>query len=181
MSAPPLTPPATLPPAFSLRTHQPGDIGWLIGRHGALYAQAYGWTSEFEALVARIGAQFLERLDPQREACWIAERSGQRVGCVMLVQARHDDSGAPESGVGQLRLLLVEPSARGLGIGERLVAECEAMAHRAGYRRMRLWTHSMLTAARGLYARQGWQLMGTEPHHRFGTELLGEIWEKPLD
>ncbi|EHR71697.1 putative acetyltransferase [Burkholderiales bacterium JOSHI_001] len=168
---------------FRLRHHAPGDIGWLIGRHGALYAQEFGWNSQFEALVARIAAQFLERLDPQREACWIAEHDGHRVGCVMLVQARHNDSdgGAPEPGVAQLRLLLVDPRARGLGLGDALVTECERFARAAGYRGLRLWTQSMLLPARAIYARHGYELKGTEPHHSFGHDLVGEVWEKPLD
>jgi GNAT superfamily N-acetyltransferase len=164
----------------TLRPHQPGDIGWLIGRHGALYAQEYGWTTEFEGLVAQIAGQFLLRLDPAREACWIADDNGQRLGCVMLVQARHDDAGAVEPGVAQLRLLLVEPAARGRGLGDRLVAQCEQFARQCGYRRMRLWTQSILGAARGIYARQGYTLQGSEPHHSFGADLVGEVWEKPL-
>jgi GNAT superfamily N-acetyltransferase len=170
--------PAT--PPVRLRRHAPGDIGWLIGRHGALYAQEFGWNSQFEALVARIAGQFLERLDPQREACWIAERDAHRVGCVMLVQARNDESGAPEPGVAQLRLLLVDPRARGLGLGDMLVAECERFARGAGYRRLRLWTQSMLLPARAIYTRHGYELKGTEPHHSFGHDLVGEVWEKAL-
>jgi GNAT superfamily N-acetyltransferase len=172
---------AALQQPCRLRAHGPGDIGWLIGRHGALYAQEFGWDSSFEALVARIAADFLDRFDAQREACWIAERDGHRVGCVMLVQARDDERGEPEPGVAQLRLLLVDPRARGLRIGDRLVAECEAFARRAGYQRLRLWTQSMLLAARAIYARQAYVLVGTQPHHSFGHSLVGEIWEKPLE
>jgi GNAT superfamily N-acetyltransferase len=171
-------------PPYLLRQHRPGDIGWVIARHGALYADEYGWDLRFEALVARIAAQFIERFDAKREACWIAERpgdgGGENVGCVFLVQARHDDVGEPEAGVGQLRLLLVEPSARGMGIGARLVAECERFARQAGYQRIRLWTQSNLLAARAIYQRAGYRLIGTEPHHSFGHDLVGEVWELPL-
>jgi DNA-binding MarR family transcriptional regulator/ribosomal protein S18 acetylase RimI-like enzyme len=163
-----------------LRPHAPGDIGWIIGRHGALYAQEYGLDARFEALVARIAAQFLERLDAKREACWLAERDGHRVGCVMLVQARHDEVGEVEPGVAQLRLLLVEPAARGLGLGERLVQECERFARRAGYARIRLWTQKELDAARHIYARQGYQVVGTERHRQFGRPQVAEVWEKAL-
>jgi len=175
-------------PPYLLRPHGPGDIGWVIARHGALYAREYQWDLTFEALVARIAAQFIERFDPRREACWIAERpaprgssgTGENVGCVFLVQARHDDVGEPEPGVAQLRLLLVEPSARGLGIGARLVAECERFARQAGYRRIRLWTQSNLVAARSIYKAGGYQLVSTEPHHSFGHDLVGEMWELDL-
>ena len=175
-------------PPYLLRPHGPGDIGWVISRHGALYARDHQWDMSFEALVARIAAQFIERFDPRLEACWIAERPapkgtpglGENVGCVFLVQARHDDVGEPEPGVAQLRLLLVEPSARGLGIGARLVAECERFARQAGYRRIRLWTQSNLRAARSIYAMAGYQLVSTEPHHSFGHDLVGELWELDL-
>jgi GNAT superfamily N-acetyltransferase len=168
---------------YRLRPHRPGDIGWVISRHGAIYAQEYLWDQGFEALVARIAAQFIERFDAQREACWIAERSdgtGERIGCVFLVQARDENSGEPEAGVAQLRLLLVEPSARGLGLGARLVDECERFARAAGYRRIRLWTQSNLSAARAIYQRAGYRLLGNEPHHSFGHDLIGEIWELAL-
>ena len=179
--------PADRPP-YLLRPHGPGDIGWVIARHGALYAREYRWDLSFEALVARIAAQFIERFDPQREACWIAERpapkgssgAGENVGCVFLVQARRDDVGEPEPGIAQLRLLLVEPSARGLGIGARLVAECERFARQAGYRRIRLWTQSNLVAARSIYKTAGYQLVSTEPHRSFGHDLVGEMWELAL-
>jgi DNA-binding MarR family transcriptional regulator/GNAT superfamily N-acetyltransferase len=170
---------------YLLRAHRPGDIGWLISRHGAIYADEYQWDLRFEALVARIAAQFLERFDAKREACWIAERplaggQGENIGCVVLVQARHDDVGEPEPGVAQLRLLLVEPSARGMGVGARLVAECERFARQAGYRRIRLWTQSNLTAARAIYAKAGYRLTGSEPHHSFGHDLVAEVWERDL-
>jgi DNA-binding MarR family transcriptional regulator/GNAT superfamily N-acetyltransferase len=176
-------------PPYLLRPHGPGDIGWAIARHGALYAREYQWDMTFEALVARIAAQFIDRFDGRREACWIAERpapkgaasgAGENVGCVFLVQARHDDVGEPEAGVAQLRLLLVEPSARGLGIGARLVAECTRFARQAGYRRIRLWTQSNLVAARSIYKAGGYQLVSTEPHHSFGHDLVGERWELDL-
>ncbi|MEW6707325.1 MAG: helix-turn-helix domain-containing GNAT family N-acetyltransferase [Pseudomonadota bacterium] len=163
-----------------LRSHRPGDIGWVISRHGALYAQEYGWNSEFEALVAHIAARFLEQFDPAREACWIADRAGQPLGCVFLVQARDEDTQAPQPGTAQLRLLLVEPSARGLGLGKRLVAECTRFARAAGYRRIRLWTQSTLSAARSLYKAEGYRLVATEPHRSFGADLVGENWELVL-
>ncbi len=165
---------------LQLRGHRAGDIGWLIGRHGALYAQEYGWDMRFEALVARIAADFIERFDAAREACWIAERDGAPVGCVVLVQARDEASGAPLDGVAQLRLLLVEPSARGIGLGRQLATECERFARAAGYRRIRLWTNSVLLAARGIYAKAGYTLVASEPHHSFGQPLVGEVWELAL-
>lgn len=172
------------PGAITLRPHRPGDIGWVASRHGALYAAEYGWDIGFEALVARIGADFIDRFDPAREACWIAEREGSGapvpLGSVFLVQARDEASGAIDSGVAQLRLLLVEPEARGLGLGKRLTAECERFARAAGYRRIRLWTQSILLAARGIYTAAGYRLVGTEPHHSFGHDLVGEIWEREL-
>jgi DNA-binding MarR family transcriptional regulator/GNAT superfamily N-acetyltransferase len=166
--------------AVQIRHQQAGDMGWIIARHGALYAQEYGWDMRFEALVARIAADFIDRLDATREACWIAERDGAALGCVMLVQARDDATGAPDNGVAQLRLLLVEPAARGIGLGQRLTAECEAFARAAGYTRIRLWTNSVLLAARGIYAKAGYRLLASEPHHSFGHALVGEIWERTL-
>jgi len=165
---------------YLLRPLQPGDIGWVVARHGALYAHEYGWDLTFEGLVATIAGRFVERFDARREACWIAERDGQNVGCVFLVQARDDKTDESEPGVAQLRLLLVESSTRGLGIGTRLVAECERFARQAGYRRIRLWTQSILLAARTIYARAGYQLVGSEPHHSFGADLVGEVWELAL-
>lgn len=163
-----------------LRPHRAGDIGWVIARHGALYAQEYGWNAQFEALVAHIAARFLEQFDAEREACWIADRAGQPLGCVFLVQARDEVSNAPEPGVAQLRLLLLEPEARGLGLGKRLVAECTRFARRAGYQRIRLWTQSSLKAARHIYQAEGYQLIATEPHHSFGADLTGENWQLVL-
>lgn len=172
---------ATRPVPYLLRPHRSGDIGWVIERHGALYAREYCWDLRFEALVAHIAAGFIDRFDAAREACWIAEREQVNVGCVFLVQARDDATGEPLEGVAQLRLLLVEPAARGLGIGARLVAECERYARQAGYRRIVLWTNSVLSAARAIYARAGYRLTRTEPHASFGHELVGETWELSLD
>lgn len=167
-------------PAVRLRGHRPGDIGWVASRHGALYAAEFGWDERFEALVARIGADFIDRFDATREACWIAEREGRPLGCVFLVQARDEQSGEPAPGIAQLRLLLIEPAARGLGLGKQLVAECERFARERGYRRIRLWTNSVLLAARGIYAASGYRLLATEAHHSFGQDLVGEIWELEL-
>jgi GNAT superfamily N-acetyltransferase len=164
-----------------LRAPQSGDIGWVVGRHGALYAQEYTWDWRFEALVARIAADFVERFDPAREACWVAERNGGNVGCVFLVQARDETPAhAPVEGTAQLRMLLVEPTARGLGIGARLVDECERFARARGYRRIVLWTNSILTAARAIYSRAGYVMTASEPHESFGHPLVGETWELAL-
>lgn len=168
------------PSPCMLRPPRPGDMGWIVSRHGALYAEEYAFDSHFEALVARIAADFVDRYDAQREACWIAERDGAPIGGVMLVQARDDATQAPVDGVAQLRLLLVEPSARGLGLGVRLVAECERHARAAGYRKIVLWTNSLLHAARGIYRRAGYVLTGSEPHKSFGHDLVGETWELRL-
>ncbi|PIM55040.1 MarR family transcriptional regulator [Roseateles chitinivorans] len=166
---------------FLLRPHRPGDMGWIVARHGALYAREYQFDMSFEALVARIAADFLERFDPRREACWIAERDGMNIGSVALVQARDEATDAPIDGVAQLRLLLVEPSARGLGLGDRLVAECHRFAREAGYRRVRLWTNSQLDAAKHIYRKAGYQLVSSEPFQGFGLDLVGETWELALD
>ncbi len=168
------------PSPGTLRPHRAGDIGWIVSRHGALYAQEYGFDGRFEAMVARIGADFLERFDPAREACWIAERDGVSVGSVALVQARDEASGAIVPGTAQLRLLLVEPAARGLRLGERLVAECERFARERGYRRIVLWTNPDLVAARGIYRKAGYRLTGSEAQHRFGQAVVDETWELDL-
>jgi DNA-binding MarR family transcriptional regulator/GNAT superfamily N-acetyltransferase len=168
------------PSPWLLRPPRSGDIGWVVERHGALYAEEYGWDMRFEALVARIAADFVDRFDARREACWIAERDGSNAGCVFLVQARDDASGKVVAGTAQLRMLLVEPAARGLGIGARLVDECERFARAKGYRRIVLWTNSVLLAARAIYTRAGYELTKSEPHQSFGHALIGETWEREL-
>jgi GNAT superfamily N-acetyltransferase len=155
-------------------------MGWVVARHGELYAREYGWDMRFEALVARITADFIDHFDATREACWMAELNGQTVGCAFLVQARDDTTQAPQAGVAQLRMLIVDPAARGLGLGRRLVAECERFAQQAGYRKIMLWTNSVLLAARGIYQQSGYQLVASEPHHSFGHALVGEVWEREL-
>lgn len=171
---------ARLKAPYLLRPHHAGDMGWVVSRHGALYAAEYHWDLRFEALVARIAADFIERFDAAREACWIAERDGANVGSVFLVQARDDTTHAPLPGVAQLRMLLVEPAARGLGIGQRLVDECERFARRTGYRKIVLWTNSVLLAARGIYTKAGYRLVASEAHTSFGHALVGETWELDL-
>jgi len=146
-----------------------------------LYADEYHLDGRFEALVAHIAARFLEQFDPAREAFWIADRAGEPLGSVCLVQARDETTQAPEPGIAQLRLLLVEPAARGLGLGVRLVAECERFARQAGYRRIRLWTQSDLLAARAIYRKAGYRLVGSESHRSFGPEQVAEHWELALE
>jgi DNA-binding MarR family transcriptional regulator/GNAT superfamily N-acetyltransferase len=156
-----------------LRPPQPGDLGWVVERHGARYAAEYGWDATFEALVARIVAEFAERRDTRREAAWIAELDGERVGCVFCSAADAKDTA-------QLRLLLVEPSARGSGVGTRLVDECLRFAKRSGYARITLWTNDVLIAARRIYERAGFRCDHREPHHSFGRDLVGEYWSRDL-
>jgi DNA-binding MarR family transcriptional regulator/GNAT superfamily N-acetyltransferase len=157
---------------YLLRTHEPGDIGWVIGQHGALYAREYGWDGTFEALVAEIAARFVRNFDPKRERCWIAERDGRNVGSIFLVRKTGTTA--------QLRLLIVAPEARGLGIGKRLVSECERFARQAGYRKIVLWTNRGLDAARHIYEAAGYRLVREEPHHSFGRDLVGQYWELRL-
>ncbi|MBR1199561.1 MarR family transcriptional regulator [Bradyrhizobium sp. AUGA SZCCT0240] len=162
---------AAAPPAI-LRTHRPGDMGWVVQSHGAFYASEYGFDSSFEALVAEIAAKFLTSFDASRERCWIAELDGVQVGSVFVV--KHSDD------VAKLRLLLVDPAGRGQRLGQRLVAECVAFARATGYRRMTLWTQSILVAARKIYQDAGFKLVATEPHRSFGQSLVGETWEREL-
>ncbi len=161
-------------PEVTLRTHVPGDMGWVVQAHGEIYWREYRWDERFEALVAHVVADFIDALDARRERCWIAERAGERVGSVFLV--RHPD----RPGVAKLRLLLVDPSARGLGIGRRLADECTRFAREAGYHTITLWTNSVLVAARQIYTDVGYRIVATEPHTSFGHELTSETWELTL-
>ncbi|OBK81965.1 MarR family transcriptional regulator [Mycobacterium sp. 1164985.4] len=161
------------PPITVLRAPEPGDLGWVIERHGSRYAEEYGWDASFEALVARVVADYAERGDTAREAAWIAEVEGQRAGCVFCTAADEPDTA-------QLRLLLVEPTARRHGLGTRLVDECLRFARRAGYTRITLWTNDVLVAARRIYERAGFVCDRREPHDSFGTDLVGEYWSRAL-
>src|SRR5215813_12151088 len=157
---------------YILRPHKPGDIGWVIHRHGALYAQEYGWDERFEALVAEIAAKFVQNFDSRRERCWIAEKDGENIGSVFLVKESDETA--------RLRMLLVEPRARGLGLGKRLVQECIEFARQARYRKITLWTQSVLLAARGIYQSAGFQCVHQEAHNEFGYDLVSETWELTL-
>ncbi len=160
--------PSARPAAFVVRPPVPGDLGWVVQRHGALYAEEYGWDASFEALVARIVADYAARGDQRREAAWIAEAGGQPAGCVFCMHKTDTTA--------QLRLLLVEPYARGMGVGGRLVGECISFARRAGYAEVMLWTNDVLHAARRIYQRAGFQLVASRPHHSYGHDLVGQDW-----
>lgn len=163
---------ARTPSPWLLREPRPGDIGWVISRHGALYAEEYGYNHRFEALVAKVAGAFLENHDPARERCWIAERDGANIGSVFLVSESDE--------LARLRLLIVEPAARGLGVGKRLVEECIGFARTAGYRRITLWTNDVLKAARGIYAAAGFRMVASEPDNDFGPRIVSEDWELDL-
>lgn len=163
---------AAAKPAVALRPHRPGDVGWMIEAHGRLYAEEYGFDSSFEALAAEVGMTFLRDFDPEWERAWIAEVDGERMGCVFLIRK------SPK--VAKLRVLLVDPRARGLGIGKALVEECIRFARARGYRKITLWTNSVLTAARAIYEKAGFRLVDTAKHKSFGRTLIGETWELTL-
>jgi GNAT superfamily N-acetyltransferase len=159
-------------PTLSLRSPQPGDLGWVVQQHGEIYAREYGWNMEFEGLVAGIVAGYIKNLQPDWERCWIAELDGQRVGSAFVVRKSKT--------VAQLRLLILTPQARGLGLGGQLTDECIAFARAKGYRKMVLWTNNCLRAARAIYAARGFVLTHSEPHHSYGADLVGEIWALKL-
>ncbi len=157
---------------YILRPHQPGDIGWAVQKHGELYAREYGWDETFEALAAEIGAKFLREFDPKKERAWIAEKDGENIGCVFLVKQSDE--------VAKLRMLLVDPKARGLGVGKRLVEECIRFARNRGYKKITLWTNDILTAACHIYKQTGFKLVAEERHRSFGHHLVGQTWELEL-
>jgi DNA-binding MarR family transcriptional regulator/N-acetylglutamate synthase-like GNAT family acetyltransferase len=165
--------PAEPPRGYLLREPGPGDLGWMVGRNGAVYAAEYGWDQSYEALVARIVADFAQHHDPARQRAWIAEVDGEPVGCVLCVRRDEDTA--------QLRILLVDPAARGLGIGARLVEECIRFARTAGYRSLVLWTNDVLVSARRVYEAAGFELVDEEAHHSFGHDLVGQMWRLDLD
>jgi DNA-binding MarR family transcriptional regulator/N-acetylglutamate synthase-like GNAT family acetyltransferase len=160
------------PQTYLLRQHQPGDMGWIVYRQGLLYVREYGWDETFEALAAEIVAKFIREYDRKRERGWVAEKDGAMVGAVFVAKASDE--------VAKLRMLHVEPEARGLGIGKRLVEECVRFARQVGYKKMTLWTQSILYAARHIYQQTGFQLVREEKHHSFGKDLVGETWEMDL-
>jgi GNAT superfamily N-acetyltransferase len=160
-------------PRYILREPRAGDFGWIVSRHAELYLQEYGWAEPFEGLCAQIVADFANNFDPKLERCWIAELNGENVGCVMLVK---DD----QPGVARLRLLLVDRKARGLGLGARLVDECVRFARHAGYKKITLWTHSILSAARHVYENAGFTLTSSEPRHAWGKDVVAEFWDLDL-
>jgi len=157
---------------YRLRAPVPGDFGWIVKRHAELYAQEYGWVAPFEGVCAQIVADFVNKYDRKCERCWIAEIDGEKVGTVMLVK----DSAK----VARIRLLLLDPSARGIGLGARLVDECVRFARRAGYKKITLWTHSVLAAARHIYEKAGFRLMLTERHRSWGRPVVSEHWDLEL-
>jgi len=163
--------PATTP-SYILRAPKPGDFGWIISRHATLYAEEYGWKGPFEAMCAQIVADYLAKHDPRRERCWIAERDGENAGSIMLAKESED--------VARIRLLLIEPAARGHGLGVRLVEECISFARKAKYRKVTLWTHSVLTTARRIYERAGFELVASKKHRSWGKPVVGETWDLEL-
>jgi DNA-binding MarR family transcriptional regulator/GNAT superfamily N-acetyltransferase len=163
---------AAAKPSYTLRAPRHGDFGWIVARHAELYAQEYGWGEPFEGLCAQIVADFVNNYDAKRERCWIAERDGENVGTVMLVKDSNE--------VARVRLLLVDPKARGLGLGQRLTDECVQFARVAGYKKITLWTHSVLTAARHVYEKAGFTLTSSEPRHSWGKDVVAEFWDLEL-
>jgi len=157
---------------YFLRQHEPGDMGWVVHKHGVLYSREYGWDERFEALVSKIVSDFINNYNPKRERCWIAEMNGEVVGSVFVVEENKD--------VARLRLLLVDPKARGMGLGTQLAEECIRFARRVGYKKLVLWTNSVLKEARRIYQKKGFKLVAEEKHHSFGQNLIGETWELVL-
>jgi DNA-binding MarR family transcriptional regulator/GNAT superfamily N-acetyltransferase len=165
-------PPTPAARSYTLRAPRHGDFGWMVARHAALYAEEYGWVEPFEGLCAQIVADFVNHFDEKRERCWIAEMDGENVGCIMLAKDSTE--------VARIRLLLVEPKARGLGLGHRLVDECVQFARQAGYGKITLWTHSVLTAARRVYEKAGFTLTASEPRHTWSKDVVAEYWDLEL-